>query len=101
MNEPGARMQTLVSRWAAALVGAVAGLSAAVRRAVVVSGRGPSTSSAAAMTGAGAHVPRDSAAQVTSGLRRGWPPSVWARARGPPGGGVRWPVPCARVVKSV
>ena len=97
MNEVAGRIQTLMSRWTATLLGVVAVVAAAVTTLIVVSGR---TVWVSTTIRAGSLVRFEPATQATRGLERGWPPDVLVRARGPPGGGVgdRCRVPCRRVI---
>lgn len=101
MNDLGTRSEKLTSRWGAALLVAVLGTVAAVSATIVVSGWtvvGPAT----VMISTGLDVLGGPVAQAAGGLRgrRGRPPAVLARARGPPGARRWWPVPCARVLES-
>ena len=101
MNELGTRREKLTSWWVAALLVAVLGTAAAAGATIVVPGWtvvGPAT----VMISTGLDVLRGPIAQPTGGLRgrRGWPPAVLARARGPPGARRWWPVPYVRVLES-
>ena len=80
MNQLGARSQTWTSRWSSVLLVAVVGMVAALSAVIVASVRGVSITITV-----GSQLPYGPVVQATGGLRRGWPPAVLVRARGPPG----------------
>jgi hypothetical protein len=97
VNELVGHMLTWTSRSSSMLLVAVVEVLAAVSVVIVVSGRGWVSTTITFRVGP--PVPCGPATQVTGGRRRGWPPQVLVRARGPPARGVggRCRVPCPRV----
>ena len=97
MNELVGRTQTLTS-WSAALLEVAVGVAVAVGAAIVMAVRGAGVVTTITIR-AGSAVPCGPVTQATGGLRRGWPPAVLVRARGPPSRRCRrWPV--SRAVSS-
>ena len=95
MNELLGRTQTLASRWSSALLVAVVALAGAMTTLVVVSGATVGFE-AMFLRRTGSSAGRGPVERATGGLRRGWPPGVLVRARGPPFRRCRWwPVSCA------